>query len=432
MKIPSEFSLKDWLFFLEYRHQQVIQPGLSRIKTTASALDLLNFSAPIVTVAGTNGKGSTIASLEAIYCAAGFRVGAYTSPHLLTFNERIRMNQAEISDAALCEAFLAIHQAPGSECLTYFEMTTLAAFWYFKKHPLDVILLEVGMGGLLDATNCVDACLSIITTIDLDHEAWLGHTREAIATQKAGVFRQHQMAIYADNAAPQSLLDAAENFQIKLFRLNHDYHFKVSADTLSLTINQGHAAFQIPTPSINPQAFASAMLAAYLLQDKLPVLEHHWIDAARQVHLKGRIQWLQNAPIPTLIDVAHNPQAARLLARYLQPLATQKKIHIVFSALSDKKLYDVMLPLRAHASTWHLTLIQHERSASVSELTEAYQLLLGDEPKMIYQAPEIAYNAAVRIAKPGDVIVVYGSFLLVSAVVLAISKMGEQHEINSN
>src|SRR3990167_7055477 len=227
----NTYSIPEWLAYLEHRHEKTIQLGLFRVKKIAASLGVLKPDACVITVGGTNGKGSTIAALEAIYTAAGYQVGSYTSPHLLSFNERIRLNQINISDAELQAAFLAVHAVPNSETLTYFEMVTLAALWYFKQKKPNIILLEVGMGGRLDATNCIDADLSIVTTIDIDHEAFLGETRDAIAIEKAGIFRPNQHAIYADINPPNTLLSQAEGHYLKLSMLQRDYEMTLQGNT---------------------------------------------------------------------------------------------------------------------------------------------------------------------------------------------------------
>ena len=198
----SNLSLSECLHHLENRHAEEVQLGLTRIKTVAKRLNLLNLDATIVTVAGTNGKGSTVAALEAVYKAAGYQVASYTSPHLIEFNERIRVNQQPIKDQELCAAFTVIEDARDTINLTYFEMTTLAALWHFKQLTLDVIILEVGVGGRLDATNIIDSDLAIITTVDLDHQDYLGDTKEAIGYEKAGILRPNTPFIYADTTAP--------------------------------------------------------------------------------------------------------------------------------------------------------------------------------------------------------------------------------------
>ncbi|MCH9689829.1 MAG: bifunctional folylpolyglutamate synthase/dihydrofolate synthase [Gammaproteobacteria bacterium] len=423
------FSVTDWLNYLEHRHTKEIQLGLSRVKKVAEALNLLHFNAPVITVAGTNGKGSTIAALEAIYTSAGYQVAVYTSPHLLCFNERIRLKKTNILDADLINAFLAIHAIPGSNNLTYFEMVTLAALWYFKQNTPDIILLEVGMGGRLDATNCIDADLAIITTIDLDHEAWLGATRAKIATEKAGIFRPHQHAVYADSTPPQTLLDKASALEIKLLILHQAYDFKVTDTSFIFSTPDGFY-LKLSRPCIHSKAFASAIMASLTLQPILPVSKLNYLSAAKQVTILGRQQWLPTK-IPTLLDVAHNLQAVKHLADYLKTHTVQGQVHAVFSGLRDKTLYDLMQPMRAYVHTWYLTTLNHARGATSSLLKAAYYRAKNEHPKIVFDDPTTAFTAAIDAAKPGDIIVVYGSFFLVSAIMHAHVHQGEQNELSS-
>jgi dihydrofolate synthase / folylpolyglutamate synthase len=425
----NRFSVTDWLNHLEHRHAKEIQLGLSRVKKIAQALNLLHFNATVITVAGTNGKGSTIAALEAIYTSAGYQVAVYTSPHLLCFNERIRLKQTNITDADLIKAFLAIHAIPGSHNLTYFEMVTLAAFWYFKQNTPNIILLEVGMGGRLDATNCVDADLAIITTIDLDHEAWLGATRAEIATEKAGIFRPHQHAVYADINPPQTLLDKAKTLELKLSILHQAYDFKLTNTHFYFsTPDQFH--LKLPRPRIHSKAFAAAIMASLTLQNILPVSKSNYLSAAKQVMILGRQQWLPTST-PTLLDVAHNPQAVKHLADYLKKHTFQGQVHAVFSGLRDKTLYDLMQPMRAYVNTWYLTTLNHARGTTSNLLTAAYARTTNKQPQIVFDEPLTAFTAAIDAAKPGDIIVVYGSFLLVSAIMHAHVHQGEQNERSS-
>ena len=428
MKQASDFSVDEWLTHLEHRHQNEIQLGLSRVKHIAKPLGLLHFGATVITVAGTNGKGSTIAALEAIYSAAGYQVAAYTSPHLLYFNERIRINQTVITDALLIKAFLAVHAMPGSDALTYFEMVTLAALWHFKQASPDVILLEVGMGGRLDATNCIDADLAIITTIDLDHEAWLGTTRDEIATEKAGIFRQNQLAVYADINPPYTLLNRAEKLGVALSKLHEDYEFEINQDTFCFSaLIRTSFKLELPNPRVHSKAFAAAIMASLKLHDTLPVSESDYCHAAKAVTILGRQQWL-NTTIPTLVDVAHNPQSVKLLADKLRNNPVDGEVHAIFSGLQDKTLYALIEPMRAYVSKWYLTSLNSARGATVASLETDFSRVMNKQPLAVFNEPLTAYTAAVNAVKPGDVIVVYGSFLLVSAVMLAHLYKGEKNE----
>lgn len=380
--MASSTSLDEWLHYLEHRHDTPIQMGLERVRGVAEALGLLEWDIPVITVAGTNGKGSTIAHLKAIYQAAGYRVGAYTSPHLIRFNERIQINQQCISDETLTALLTAINQLPASKDLTYFEFTTLAALSYFKAAELDVLLLEVGMGGRLDATNIIDATLAIVTTVAFDHEHFLGDTLEDIAFEKAGIFRSKQKAIYADKNPPRSLLQHAKNLHVDLVQLD-------GAD-----------------------AVQTAYAAVQMLQNALPVSDGQFKLAKKFLNIDGRIQWL-NTEVPTLVDVAHNPQAAARLAAFVRSKMLLGQVHVVFGGLQDKKLSGLIEPMRPIAHQWYLTCLDHKRSATKPMLKKA---LNEPDEVHIYNTPTEAYQAAVGACKPKDIIIVYGSFILVGEV----------------
>lgn len=416
--VHDQLSLAEWLTTIETRHHEPIQLGLPRVQAFADALDVLAWDDTVViTVAGTNGKGSTVAALKALYCAAGYHVAAYTSPHLLAFNERIQINQTPITDEALCEAFLVIHALDGSEALTYFEMTTLAALVFFKQQQPDVLLLEVGLGGRLDATNMIDADVSIVTTVDLDHQAWLGDTIDAIAYEKAGIFRANKPAIYADNHPPSSLVKHANTLGTKLVCLGPDYSFE--HDALQFTFSGKNVpTFKLPALSIHPKAFAAAMMASFKLQDRLCVKDVQYKIAAEKAVLQGRQQWL-NTKVPTLVDVAHNSQSVRLLAELLKSHVIEGDIHVVFSGLQGKDLCGLIEPMQHLAHTWYLSCLDDKRGVNATLLKAAHTRATGQLETSVFDDPLRAYQTAVTTAKAGDVIVVYGSFILVSAVMHA-------------
>jgi dihydrofolate synthase / folylpolyglutamate synthase len=430
MKPNSSSSLSVWLEYLEMRHQQPINLGLTRVRAMAELLDILAWDSVVITVAGTNGKGSTIAALDAIYTAAGFCVATYTSPHLLVFNERIHVNQQPISDADLIRAFTLISEAPESDALTYFEMVTLAAFWYFKRTSPDVVLLEVGMGGRLDATNCVDSDLAIVTTVDLDHEAWLGNTREAIAFEKAGIFRANKPAIYADTHPPATLIDVASAHNTKLLTYGEAYTFKLNPEKFIWVVQDQNLELELPLPQLNPHAFAAACMATYELRQALPVLTQHYAHAAKQVMIAGRQQWL-NTPVPIIVDVAHNPQAVSLLAMKLKKHAIKGRVHAIFSGLNDKNLDGLMEPMRALVDVWYLTCLDGERGTDASRLKLTYERVMKQPASGVFEEPKKAYLAATCAAKLGDVIIVYGSFLLVSALMLTCLNKGDKGELKN-
>ena len=415
------FSVNDWLYYLENAHQQEIQLGLARISAVAERLELLSWDAQIITVTGTNGKGSTVASLEAIYIAAGYHVASYTSPHLIRFNERICVNKQPIPDKKLCAAFTAIEVARELTHLTYFEMTTLAALWYFKQFALDIIILEVGIGGRLDATNIIDADLAIITTIDLDHQDYLGDTKDAIGYEKAGILRANKPFIYADHNPPESVIKQAQLLNAAMYCLGSQYDFNVSGDHLHIDVPT-RPSVQLPIPTIQRNAAAAAYMASTCLQSILPVTQQQLEEAMRTVYIFGRQQIVGDA-IKTLFDVSHNPQSVLLLADFVQRYLSagnkpKGKVRAVFSGLKDKDLCGLIKPMLSCVDFWYPAVLMGKRAASAA-LLQATFLAEHCTIPACYHDPLAAYHAAMQDAKPGDLIVVYGSFLTVSPIMEA-------------
>ncbi|CDZ78358.1 Bifunctional protein FolC [Legionella massiliensis] len=409
----SDFTLTEWLDFLENRHQQEIQLGLARIKKVAESLDLLSPQAKVITVAGTNGKGSTVATLEAIYSAAGYQVASYTSPHLLKFNERIQINKKLISDNDLCKAFSLIEESRGEVPLTYFEMATLAALWYFKQHTLDLIILEVGLGGRLDATNIIDSDLAIITTIDLDHQDYLGNTKEEIGFEKAGILRPKCLFVYADKNPTASIIDQAISLETSSFIQGRDYEFSLGENSIELHF-QGERT-ELPKPKLHPNSVVAAIIASILLGEGLPLTHAHWQQGLQTLSLAGRLQ-VVNSKRMTLFDVAHNPQAVRHLAEYLGNHYPQKRIHAVFSALKDKDIPGLIAPLLSCVTNWYPALLETKRAASKEQFIKAFDQF--GINTSCYDNPLLAYQSACEEASMDDLIVVYGSFITVSDLIL--------------
>ncbi|MBA4696781.1 MAG: bifunctional tetrahydrofolate synthase/dihydrofolate synthase [Legionella sp.] len=427
----SSLSLAEWLQTLEKRHTQEIQLGLDRIKEVAARLDLLKPRARVISVGGTNGKGSTVAALEAIYTTAGYQVACYTSPHLLAFNERIRVNKSPITDQALIEAFQVIENARQNIHLTYFEMATLAALWYFEHRSLDLILLEVGLGGRLDATNIIDSDLAIITTIDLDHQAFLGNTREAIGQEKAGILRPGRSFVYADHAPPQTILDAAAKLNCTDYWFDRDYAYEEQGDSLrfvsyaakSMTtlpmVSPSATPIVIRSPRLHKKAIAAAIQTTFALADILPVKPQHIQESLEKVQLSGRLEWI-DGQITTLLDVSHNPQAATYLSEYLKKQDWQGKIYAVFSALADKDIAGLIEPLLALVDTWYPACLTGNRAASKEQLSAAFKTY--GIINFCFENPRAAYECAYRHATQGDLILVYGSFYTIASVYSVIDK----------
>jgi dihydrofolate synthase/folylpolyglutamate synthase len=417
MKHYSDFTLPEWLDYLENSHQQEIQLELSRVKQVAKSLDLLVPKAKIITIAGTNGKGSTVAALEAIYTSAGYQVASYTSPHLLAFNERIRINQKPISDKELCTAFRVIEQGRAEVDLTYFEMATLAALWHFKQHKLDLIILEVGLGGRFDATNIVDSDLAIITTIDLDHQEYLGDSKEAIGSEKAGILRPNKPFIFADKNPPITIVNKALELNTPAFFNGRDYNFRLVNETIELNF-QGEL-LKFPKPKLHTNSVIAAIIASLLMRADLPLKPSHWKQGLKTAFIAGRLQVIHSR-FTTLLDVSHNPQAARYLAQFISSYHPKNTVHAVFSALNDKNIPELIAALKESVDYWLPALLTSKRAASKEQITRAFSLY-GLSP-ICYNNPLLAYKAAVAAAKPGDLIVVYGSFYTVAAVISHIEE----------
>lgn len=412
-------SLNEWLYDLENRSQQDIQLGLTRIRTVAERLDLLPVCVPVITVGGTNGKGSTVATLESIYFEAGYRVGVYTSPHLVYFNERIRLNKQNISDEDLCQAFALIDKARETIHLTYFEMATLAALWHFKSMQSEVLILEVGMGGRLDATNIVDANLAIITTIDYDHEAYLGHTLEAIGFEKAGILRPNQTLIYSDIKMPNSIAQQADDLKVTSWCFDKHFSYELIEDQFIVSCPTGEVLV-LPKPNIHLNAATSAVVAAVsCLNVALPVERIALERSMQTVFLSGRIEVFYDT-ICTVLDVSHNPQSVGLLADRLKLLVKEKaikKVHAVFSGLKDKDLSGLIKPMEPLVDEWYTAVLDNKRAATDSMIKFVFEDVAGVAPHF-YGSIEEAYHAAMLRAKPGDAVVVYGSFFVVSPIIL--------------
>lgn len=408
-----DWSLSKWLDFLENRHFKEVQLRLVNAEKVAKILELLTWDIPVITIAGTNGKGSTVASLVAIYTAASYRVGSFTSPHLLQFNERICVNKKPIDDATLCEIFHQIEKARGDIELTYFETSFLAALLYFKTSSLDVLILEVGVGGRLDATNIIDSDLAIITTIDIDHQDYLGNDKETIGFEKAGIMRPYKTCIYADYFPPDSIKKHANKLNVNLICNGKDYLYKECKD--KLTISFGEADFiSIPTPKVNLQSVVAAIVASRYLSNILPVTDKHLFAAMSNLQLLGRLQ-LVAGDINILYDVSHNPQAVKLLADFIIKQKIKGSVHVIFSGLMDKDLVGMINPMSKIVDYWYPAILYGKRASSENMLVDALQLTTGKQ-YICYKNPMQAFNFAMQQAKYGDLIVVYGSFILVGDV----------------
>jgi dihydrofolate synthase/folylpolyglutamate synthase len=371
-------------------------------------------------VGGTNGKGSTCAFLESILLAAGYRVACHTSPHLLRFHERARIQGREATDAELLQSFNRVEQArcriENAPTLTYFEFTTLAIMDLFANAGIDVAILEVGMGGRLDAVNIVDADCAIVTSIDLDHMAYLGNTREAIAFEKAGIFRTNASAICADPVPPQSLIDHAKAIGADLWLMGKDYGFEGDQQQWGWS-GRGKRFSGLAYPALrgaNQLLNASAVIAALMaLHDRLPVSAQDIRNGFALVELPGRFQVLAGKPT-IVMDVAHNPHASATLAQSLDKMGYHPYTFAIFGAMADKDIDGVLKPMMDLVDYWYCTDLPIARAAKASDLAKQIQLR-GKEAEVFAQAGA-AYQMALDKAGEGDRIIVFGSFYTVAGV----------------
>ena len=415
-------TLDEWLDWLASGHGNLIDLGLHRSRAVADAMQLGRPAATVITVAGTNGKGSSVALLDAIFRAAGLRVGTYMSPHLVRYNERIRINGDEADDARICMALAEVERARGDVQLTYFEFATLAALSIFERSALDIVLLEVGLGGRLDAVNIVDADVALVATIGLDHEDWLGSTREQIALEKAGIMRRQRPVVCSDADAPETLLDYAKEIGADLQLLGVDYHFDRIDDAWTWwSADCTHA--RLPLPRLEGQHqlrnAAGVLKVVELLQRRHPTSCEHVCRGLSSVDLRGRFQRIEGE-FEYVLDVAHNPQAIDSFVATLSECQTATKTHIVLGMLRTKDHKEVMRRLVPIADTWHLASLGGPYGADSSELGSCGNLLESGQRFHCHASVEAAHRAARADATPGDRIAVLGSFLTVGAVLEAL------------
>ncbi len=413
-------TLDDWLERIELLHHRTIDLSLERVSAVAGRLQI-QFACPVFTVGGTNGKGSTCAMLESILRAAGYRVGLYTSPHLLRFNERARVGGAIAGDAALTEQFEAVEAARGETSLTYFEFTTLAILRLFMAARPDAVVLEVGLGGRFDATNLVDADCALVTSIDLDHIEYLGPTREHIGYEKAHIFRRGRPAICSDPQPPQSLLDVARDLGADLWRFGRDFNYQGDRQQWAYGGRSVRRA-GLPYPALrgaNQLLNAAGALAALeALGQRLPVSQQAVRQGLLNVELAGRFQVLPGRPA-VILDVAHNPQAAAVLAENLDNMGFYPRTLAVLGMLRDKDAAGVIEKAAGRIDRWYLGGTSGPRGLSGKALAQMVRLQLPSAEFETFDDIAAAYRAARRAAGAEDRIIVFGSFHTVAAAMRA-------------
>ena len=394
---------------------------LSRVRTVKERLQL-SFDIPVITVAGTNGKGSTCAMLESIAVQAGYRVGLYSKPHLVHFEERCRINGAMVSAEALLPHFEAVEQARGDVSLTYFEFTLLVIARLLSQAALDVVVLEVGMGGRLDAVNVFDTDCAVITSIDLDHTEYLGSTREAIGHEKAGIMRAGKPVVISDPVPPQSLFDHAAAVGAQPWCFGRDFNYTGDAQQWSWAgrTKRFNALAYPALRGANQLLNACGVLAVFeAMRERLPITAQAVRTGLALVELPGRFQIVPGQPT-LVLDVAHNPHAVAALAQNLDRMGFYPRTHAVFGAMRDKAIAPILLTLGPLVDAWHFTDLPTPRAATAVELRDLHAGLSIKGPGPVTVAchpdPMQALSAAIEGADPADRIVVFGSFFTVGGV----------------
>ena len=409
-------TVNEWLEWQQTVHPLNIDFKLERILSVYEKLDVAKIAKKIITVAGTNGKGSTVSFLESILCKNNINVGTFTSPHILKYNERIKINGKEIDDESLLNVFELIDQKRGNTTLTYFEFATLSAFYLFSKADLDVVVLEVGLGGRLDATNIIDSDVSIITSIGIDHTEFLGDTIDSIALEKAGVMRPFKKCIFAQENPPSVLYKYSKNKSVNLLIHNNDYTVNRYSDSWSI-VSKAMEIQDIPNlKMIGDYQYNYATASVIALNDILPeALSNQELlkNALCDTLIPGRFQYLQHSP-DIILDVAHNEDAAKSLATNIKRLG-YKKIHVVLGILADKDVYSIVKPFSLLVDHWHIGTISSERGMNAEEIKFRIKSLFKNKFSIeTYNSISAAYHGAVNQQDDNTLILVYGSFYTVS------------------
>lgn len=409
-------TVNEWLEWQQTVHPLNIDFKLERILSVYKRLDVSKVAKKIITVAGTNGKGSTVSFLESILCKNNLNVGTFTSPHILKYNERIKINGKGIDDESLLSVFELIDQKRGDTTLTYFEFATLSAFYLFSKADLDVAVLEVGLGGRLDATNIIDSDVSIITSIGIDHTEFLGDTIDSIALEKAGVMRPFKKCIFAQEKAPPVLYKYSKNKSVNLLTHNNDYIVNRYSDSWSI-VSKAIEIHNIPNlKMIGDYQYNYAAASVIALNDILPEsLSNHELirNTLSNTTIPGRFQFIHRSP-DIILDVAHNEDAAKSLATNIKRLG-YKKIHVVLGILADKDVYSIVKPFSLLVDNWHIGTISSERGMNAEEIKFRIKSLFKNKFSIeTYNSVSSAYKGAVDQQDDNTLILVYGSFYTVS------------------
>jgi dihydrofolate synthase/folylpolyglutamate synthase len=411
------FLLQDWLNYRLVLHQCSHQYGLERLYPIAKQYQLTHFDCPVITVTGTNGKGSCVKLLEDIYTRQGYRVGAYTSPHCDRFNERISVLGQPISDEKIIEAFKKIDAACTLTGVTFFEFITLAALYIFKQSQLDILLLEVGIGGMLDPVNLIDANLVLLTTIGLDHTDLLGASRDNIARAKAGLFRHCQPVVCGELIPPPYIFEYTKKLSSPLFWIHRDFEYAYNLDQRLWHWQMQNVEYRdLPIPSIKLQNAACVLAVIQTLQPILIVASEAIIRSLANIQMPSRFERRQH-PCPCILDAAHNPQAAQWLARQLMQLNIKGRIFAVFGMLTGKDIANVIKPLKPLVAGWYVApILGGYTRASAHQQIMTVLKQEGIENSQLLSCVEEAFDAAVAALSDNDYVLIFGSFHTVTHV----------------
>jgi dihydrofolate synthase/folylpolyglutamate synthase len=408
-------NLAQWLDWQANLHPREIDLGLARVKTVWQRLQPETLQAHVVTVAGTNGKGSTVAMLESICLQAGIPVGSFTSPHLIRYNERIRLNAEPVTDQQLCQAFERIDQLREGISLSYFEFATLAALLCFAAEKPDIVILEVGLGGRLDAVNIIDADIAMITTIGLDHTDWLGSDIGSIGREKAGIIRSHKPVVLADPEMPASVLDHAHLLEADIYLADEAFHYQKSESGWHWSGPDG-VGLELPFPALAGDRqlmnASAVVMACQLLAQHYPLEKEVIAKGLVEVRLAGRLHFVAGSPA-LLLDVAHNRQSLETLQDALSRLNWQGQIHAVFGLLRDKNAADAVQLIGPWLASWHLLDVNGWRGREAGELACALREEGVGEPISCHHTFTEAFQVCSEKAEPQDLILIFGSFLIV-------------------
>jgi dihydrofolate synthase / folylpolyglutamate synthase len=420
------WGLQEWLDWQTRLHPSAIELGLERVAAVWQRLAPKRLACPVIAVGGTNGKGSCVAMIEAMALAAGYRCVSYTSPHLLAYNERVRISGEPVTDERLCGSFERVEEARQGTPLTYFEFGTLAALDICASEQTDLAILEVGLGGRLDAVNIIDADAAVVTSIGRDHTAWLGETLDEIAVEKAGIFRAGRPAIIGQRDAPAALRRRAEEIGACPLELGREVRYEEAAAGWSLSLPDG-ARLALPHPRLRGgfqlDNAAAAVTALRALAPVLPLPVSAIRSGLQRALLPGRFQVVPGA-VTLVLDVAHNGAAAQSLAENLRALACSGRLAVVMAVLSDKIPEEIAGPIEPFVQCWHLAQSDDPRAMPVSELVSRLGGVIGAAPVQTCASVELALDTALADARPGDCVLVLGSFTTVAQALRHYPRIG--------